>query len=116
MALTRMTLEQIKARTPRIDRAAVEATTAGEIRRRMTEDGQDPDEDLHDEDVISLGFIRHRLGLPQTGFARAPRIPVAILRNGGQHRVAMDPATIAPMTIRAREPEAALRALRGRAA
>jgi len=116
MAFTRMTLEQIKVRTPRLDRAAVEATTEAEIRRHMIEDGQDPGEELRDEDIISPRFIRRRIGLSQSEFAHALRIPVATLRNWEQHRVAMDPATIALMTILAREPEAALRALRGRAA
>jgi putative transcriptional regulator len=39
-------------------------------------------------------------------------IPLATLRNWEQNRVAMVPAAIALMRILAREPEAALRALR----
>ena len=97
---------------PDVDHAKLAATTGEGIRRYMIEDGEDPD----GEDIISPRFIRHRIGLSQTEFARTLRIPVATLRNWEQHRVAMDPATIALMTILAREPEAALRALRGRAA
>jgi len=116
MAVTRMTMKQILASPPDLDRAKLAATTEADIRRHMIEDGQDPDADLRAEDIISPRFIRRRIGLSQTEFARTLRIPVATLRNWEQHRVAMDPATIALMTILAREPEAALRALRGRAA
>ena len=59
-----------------------------DIRRQMIEDGENPDEEV--------------FGL------------VAKLRNWEQNRVAMEPATIALMRILAREPEAALRALRPR--
>lgn len=116
MAITRMTLEEIKARRPKIDRAAIEATTEEDIRRHMIEDGEDPDAELHEQDVISPWYIRRRLGMSQTEFAEALHIPVATLRNWEQHRVGMDPSTIALMTILAREPEAALRALRRRSA
>jgi putative transcriptional regulator len=111
-----MTLEEIKARRQKIDRAGIEATTEEDIRRHMIEDGEDPDEELRPEDIISPGYIRRRLGMSQSEFANALHIPVATLRNWEQHRVAMDPSTIALMTIIAREPEAALRALRRRAA
>ena len=57
---------------------------------QMIEDGENPDEEV--------------FGL------------VAKLRNWEQNRVAMEPATIALMRILAREPEAALRALRRHAA
>ncbi|HEX5325430.1 MAG TPA: helix-turn-helix domain-containing protein [Acetobacteraceae bacterium] len=116
MAITRMTLEQIKASRPNVDRAKLDATTEEDIRRYMIEDGEDPDYELRDEDIISPWYIRRRLGMSQTEFADALHIPVATLRNWEQHRVGMDPSTIALMTILAREPEAALRALRRRAA
>ena len=115
MAITRMTSEQIKANPPKVDRAKIDATTEEDIRRHMIEDGQDPDEELRPEDNISPWYIRRRLGMSQSQFAKALRIPVATLRNWEQHRVGMDPSTVALMTIVAREPEAALRALRRRA-
>ncbi|MDE2007380.1 MAG: transcriptional regulator [Rhodospirillales bacterium] len=114
MAITRMTMEQIKASAPDVDYAKLDATTEEDIRRHMIEDGEDPDAEFRPENIVSPRFIRRRIGLSQTEFARTLRIPVATLRNWEQHRVAMDPATIALMTILAREPEAALRALRGR--
>ena len=116
MAITRMTTEQIRALRPRVDRTKLDATTEEDIRRHMIEDGQDPDEEIRDEDIISPWYIRRRLGMSQSEFANALHIPVATLRNWEQHRVAMDPSTIALMTIIAREPEAALRALRRPAA
>ena len=116
MAITRMTMEQIKASKPRVDRAKLDATTEEDIRRYMIEDGEDPDEELRDEDIISPWYIRRRLKMSQTEFADALRIPVATLRNWEQNRVGMDPSTVALMTIIAREPEVALRALRRRAA
>ncbi len=111
MAITRMTLEDIKARGTRIDREVIEATTDEDIRQHMIEDGEDPDYEIKGEDIISPWYIRKRLGLSQMAFARMLRIPVGTLRNWEQHRVAMDPSTIALMTILAREPEAAMRAL-----
>ncbi|MBD0271992.1 MAG: helix-turn-helix domain-containing protein [Acetobacteraceae bacterium] len=108
----RMTLGQALARESTVDRAKLDATTEEDIRRHMAEDGYDHDEDIRDEDVISPAFIRKRLGMTQEQFAGAIRVPVATLRNWEQNRVAMDPSTIALMTILAREPEAALRALR----
>jgi len=90
MAITKMTADAIKARPSRRNRAKIEATTEDDIRRQMIEDGENPDEEV--------------FGL------------VAKLRNWEQNRVAMEPATIALMRILAREPEAALRALRRRAA
>jgi DNA-binding transcriptional regulator YiaG len=50
--------------------------------------------------------------MSQREFAETLGIPLATLRNWGQNRVAMGPATIALMRILAHEPEAALRALR----
>ena len=54
--------------------------------------------------------------MSQREFADTLGVPVATLRNWEQNRVAMEPATIALMRILAREPEAALRALRRDAA
>ena len=44
--MARMTLEQIKASRPRVDRAKIEATSEEDIARHMREDGEDPDAGL----------------------------------------------------------------------
>jgi putative transcriptional regulator len=106
-----MTLAGIMARKPNVDLAKVDATTEEDIRRHMREDGYDPDEDIRDEDIISPVFIRKRLGMSQRQFAEAIHVPVATLQNWEQGRTLMDPSARALMTILAREPEAALRAL-----
>ena len=64
------------------------------------------------EDIISPSVIRKRLGMSQRQFAAAIHVPVATLQNWEQGRTPMDPSARALMTILAREPEAALRALR----
>jgi putative transcriptional regulator len=111
-----MTADAIKVRPSRRNRAKVEATTEDDIRRQMIKDGENPDEEVSESDIISPRFIRKRLGMSQREFANTLGVPVATLRNWEQNRVAMEPATIALMRILAREPEAALRALRRRAA
>ena len=110
--MARMTLEQILAVPPEIDRAKVEATTEADIRRQMREDGEDPDAPLRPEDwAPSPAAIRHALGMTQDRFAATIGVPVATLRNWEQGRVAPDPAARALLLILEREPEAALRAL-----
>ncbi len=116
MAITRITLDEIKARPSKRDRARIKATTEEDIRRHMIEDGEDPDAELREEDIISPWYIRKRLGMSQQQFAAVLGIPIATLRNWEQNRVMMEPATIALMRILAHEPKAALRALRRRAA
>ena len=116
MAIKRMTLDAIKTHPSKRDRTKIRATTEKDIRRHMVEDGEDPDAHLREEDIISPWHIRKRLGLSQQQFADTLGIPVATLRNWEQNRVMMEPATIALMRILAREPKAALRALRRRAA
>jgi putative transcriptional regulator len=74
-------------------------------------DGYDPNETIREEDIISPAIIRKRLGMSQRRFADAIRVPVATLQNWEQGRTLMDPSARALMTILAREPEAALRAL-----
>ena len=64
------------------------------------------------EDIISPAIIRKRLGMSQRQFAAAIHVPVATLQNWEQGRTPMDPSARALMTILAREPKAALRALR----
>jgi putative transcriptional regulator len=116
MALTKMTADAIKERPSRRNRAKIQATTEDDIRRQMIKDEENPDEELSERDIISPWYIRERLGMSQREFANTLGVPVATLRNWEQNRVAMEPATIALMRILAREPEAALRALRRRAA
>lgn len=116
MAITQMTLDEIKARPSKRDRARIKETTEQEIRRHMIEDHQDPDVEVREEDIISPWYIRKRLGMSQQQFADTLGIPVATLQNWEQNRVMMEPATIALMRILAHEPKAALRALRRRAA
>jgi putative transcriptional regulator len=116
VATSRTTPDELKARRSLRDRAKLAATSEADIRRQMVEDGENPDEELAERDVISPWFIRKRLGLSQKAFAETLGIPVATLRNWEQNRVAMEPATVALMRILAKEPEAALRALRRRAA
>jgi putative transcriptional regulator len=53
--------------------------------------------------------------MSQREFANTLGVTDATLRNWAQNRMAIEPATIALMRILAREPEAALRALRRRA-
>jgi putative transcriptional regulator len=54
MAITRMTLDEIKVRPSQRNRARkTKATSEEEIHRHMIEDGQDPDAELREEDIIS---------------------------------------------------------------
>jgi putative transcriptional regulator len=116
MAITKMTADEIKAQPSKRHRAKIDVTTEDDIRRQMIEDGENPDEEISEKDIISPWYIRKRLGMSQKEFADTLGVPVATLRNWEQNRVAMEPATIALMRILAREPEAALRALLCRAA
>ena len=116
MAITKITAEAIKERPSLRSRAKIEATTEDDIRRQMIEDRGNPNEEVPEREIISPWYIRKRLGMSQREFANTLGIPVATLRNWEQNRVAMEPATIALMRVLAREPEAALRALRSRAA
>jgi putative transcriptional regulator len=111
LAKSRITLAEIMATAPDVDLAKIDATTEQDIRRRMREEGYDPDATVRDEDIISPAIIRKRLGLSQRRFAEAIHVPVATLQNWEQGRTLMDPSARALMTILAREPEAALRAL-----
>jgi putative transcriptional regulator len=111
MAKSGLTLAEILASKPNVDLARIDATTEADIRRHMREDGYDPDEAVRDEDIVSPAIIRRRLGMSQRRFAEAIQLPVATLQNWEQGRTLMDPSARALMTILAREPEAALRAL-----
>jgi putative transcriptional regulator len=108
-----MTLDEIKAARPRIDRARIDATSEADIARQMIEDGEDPNAALGPfvEDMPPAR-IRKQLGMSQTAFAAALTIPVATLRNWEQGRVRPDPAALALLRIVARTPESALAALK----
>jgi putative transcriptional regulator len=111
--MTRMTLEQIKASKPTVDRAKLDATTEEDIRRHMIEDGQDPDEEPTGYVLVEPPqVIRKRLGMTQEEFAAALTVPLATLRNWEQGRFALDPAAKALLRIVAANPKAALKALR----
>jgi putative transcriptional regulator len=112
MAKKAMTLAAIMALEPDVDLAKVDATTEDDIRRHMAEDGYDPDEEIRAEDIISPAIIRKRLGMSQRQFADTIKVPLSTLQNWEQGRTLMDPSARALMTILAREPRAALRALR----
>jgi len=111
MAKSGLTLAEIMARSPDVDLGKIDATTEDEIRQHMIEDGYDPDAAICDADIISPSVIRKRLGMSQRQFAEAIHVPVATLQNWEQGRTQMDPSARALMTILAREPQAALRAL-----
>lgn len=110
--MARMTMDQIKAIRPKVDRAKIDATTDEDIGRQMIEDGEDPLADLGAfvED-LQPARIRTQLGMSQTQFAAALTIPVATLRNWEQGRVSPDPAARALLRIVSREPAIALAAL-----
>jgi putative transcriptional regulator len=111
VAKQKITLAEIMARAPVVDLDRVDATTEAEVKSYMREEGYDPDEELRDEDIISPAVIRRRLGMSQARFAHAIHVPLATVRNWEQGRTLMEPSARALMTILAREPEAALRAL-----
>ncbi len=104
-------MEDIRRMKPRVDRWKIAATSEANIRRHMREDG---DEELDFADfapVIPPRVLRKKLHMTQAEFARALRIPLATLRNWEQGRVLPDPAARSLLTIVARNPRAALRAL-----
>jgi len=110
--MARMTLEQIKALRPKVDRAKVEATGEEDIARHIPEDGENPEaapgtfiEDLPPD------RIREQMGMTQVEFAKTLRIPMATLRNWEQGRVGRDPAARALFRIPSRDPKHALNAL-----
>jgi putative transcriptional regulator len=110
--MARMTLDQIKASKPRVDRAKIRATSEEDIDRHMREDGEDPGTapGTFVEDVPPAQ-IREHMGMTQVEFAETLRIPVATLRNWEQGRVRIDPAARALFRILNRDPKHALKAL-----
>jgi len=111
MAIVRRTMENIRRMKPRINRAKITATTEADIRRHMREDSQDESDLIGFAPVIPPRVLRKKLHMTQTEFARALRIPLATLRNWEQGRVLPDPAARSLLTIVARNPRAALKAL-----
>ena len=111
MAIIRRTMENIRRMKPRINRAKIDATTEGDIRRQMSEDGQGEGDFTNFTLVVPPQVLRKRLRMTQAEFAKALRIPLATLRNWEQGRVLPDPAARSLLTIVARNPRAALRAL-----
>jgi putative transcriptional regulator len=97
----------------KVDRVKLDATTEEEIRHHMIEDGEDPDEEPQFERPVLPQDVRKKLGMTQIEFAALVRIPVATLRNWEQNRFVMEPAAQTLLKLIDREPEAALRALRG---
>jgi putative transcriptional regulator len=112
MAIVRHSLEKAQA-TARFDRAKIEATTEEDILRHSIEDGEIPDvEPSEARLVVPPKVIREKLAMTQDEFAAALQIPLATLRNWEQGRVIPDPAARSLLTIVAKEPKIALRALK----
>lgn len=114
MAVVRRTLEDIRKHHGRIDRAKVDATTEGDIRRHMIEDGEDPDAPLTaaSEELILPQLLRERFAMSQSEFADAIGVPVATLRNWEQGRRRLDPAARSLLRVIAANPTSAFQALR----
>lgn len=113
MANTRMTLAAALAASPAVDRTRLDATTEVDILRHMVEDGEDPDgHPAPGRLVVPAATVRAQLGMTQPQFASLIGIPLGTLRNWEQGRGTPDAAARALFLILAREPKAALRALR----
>jgi putative transcriptional regulator len=120
VALIRMTLDDVKAqaaaRSPE-EQAAFQrrmaATTEADIHRQMIEDDEDPQTEPCFAPPVLAQDVRKKLGLTQAAFATLLGIPVATLRNWEQNRFVMEPSAQTLLKLIDREPEAALRALRG---
>jgi len=116
VALVRKSLKEIRVSKPKVDRKKIRATTERDIRRHMIEDGEDAASQPTVEDIFTPAVLRKRLGMTQSEFAQALRIPVATLRNWEQGRNALDPAARSLLIVVARNPRAALAALAADAA
>lgn len=113
MAIVRRTLSELRNRPLDVDWAKVDATTEDDIRRHMIEDGENPDAEPSEADIITPAAIRQRLGMSQTAFAEALMIPVATLRNWEQGRTIPDPAARSLMRAVAGDPARVFALIRG---
>lgn len=104
-------MENIRRLKPRINRARIDATTEADIRRHARDDDRNEIDLAGFAPVIPPQSLRKRLGMTQDEFARALRIPLSTLRNWEQGRVLPDPAARSLLTIVAKNPKAALKAL-----
>ena len=111
MAIVRRTMENIRRMKPRLNRAKMAATTQADIRRQMREDDQEESDAAGFAPVIPPQLLRKQLAMTQEEFAKALRIPLSTLRNWEQGRVLPDPAARSLLTIVAKNPKAALKAL-----
>jgi putative transcriptional regulator len=111
VALVRRTMENIRRLKQRINRAKIDATTEADIRRHTSEDDQEEPDLAGFAPIVPPQLLRRQLGMTQAQFARALRIPLSTLRNWEQGRVLPDPAARSLLTIVAKNPKAALRAL-----
>jgi putative transcriptional regulator len=111
VALVRRTMENIRRLKQRINRAKIDATTEADIRRHAREDDQEETDLAGFAPIVPPQLLRRQLGMTQAQFARALRIPLSTLRNWEQGRVLPDPAARSLLTIVAKNPKAALRAL-----
>lgn len=112
MAYVHRTLDQIRRMKPKTDRTKINSTTDADIRRHMIADGQGRESDLTNfAPVIPPQILRKHLGMTQSQFAKALRIPLSTLRNWEQGRVLPDPAARSLLTIVAKNPKVALKAL-----
>lgn len=110
--MARMTLEQIRASQPKLDRAKVAATREADIAEHAHQDGEDPNAVLGPWiEEVPPAHIREQIGMTQVEFAKTLRIPVATLRNWEQGRVRIDPAARALFRILSRDPQYALKVL-----
>lgn len=114
MAGNPMTLDEIRASHPEVNRDKIAGTTEEDIRRHQVEDGEDPDAPVPSfRRMPDVRAIRTQLGMTQEVFAKAIGVPVATVRNWEQARTGMDPAVQSLLRVVEREPDAALRALSG---
>jgi putative transcriptional regulator len=112
MASRPVTLEEIRASRPQMDRAKLAATTEDDIRRQQIEDGEDPAAPLPPlRAAPNVKAIRANLRMTQEAFAAAIAVPLATVRNWEQSRTTMNPAVRSLLRVVEREPEIALRAL-----
>ena len=113
MAIKRVSLAELRADPPKVDRVRMAATTEEDIARHGREDGE-PEEPLTTAAilVVPAATVRKQLGLTQPDFAALIGVPVGTVRNWEQGRVVPDAAARALLVILHREPNAAVRALR----